>query len=270
MWRAEGRHIPPPAPTSPKTPIFAIMPDLTKILFLDIETVSAEAAFEDLSEAFQALWTRKASHVLRKREEELEEGEAAAAYEDRAGIFAEFGRIVCISVGILRRDEEKRLHLRLKSFASEDEAALLKDFKHLLDKHYADTRYTGLCGHNIKEFDIPYICRRMWVNQMPLPLALDLSGKKPWETKHLIDTLEMWKFGDRKNYTSLKLLAALFGIPSPKDDIDGSEVGRVYWKEKDLARIARYCEKDVLATVQLYLRYHFQPLLEEDQITIVE
>ncbi len=246
------------------------MPDLTKILFLDIETVSSRPAFEDLDEAFQSLWKRKASHILRKPEAELEEEELTTAYEDKAGIFAEFGRIVCISVGILRRDDEKRLHLRLKSFASDDEAELLSNFKDLLDGHYADTRNIGLCGHNIKEFDIPYICRRMWVNQMPLPIALDLSGKKPWETQHLIDTLEMWKFGDRKNYTSLKLLTALFGIPSPKDDIDGSEVGRVYWKEKNLDRIARYCEKDVLATVQLYLRYHFQPLLEEDQITIVQ
>ncbi len=242
------------------------MPDLSRILFLDIETVSAQASYEELDETFKALWKRKASFLLRQTEEELKEEDAAAAYTDKAGIFAEFGRIVCISVGILHKDDSATWQLRLKSFASENEAELLGLFKELLDKHYADTRNTGLCGHNIKEFDIPYLCRRMWVNQIPLPIALDLSGKKPWETQHLIDTLEMWKFGDRKNYTSLKLLAALFGIPSPKDDIDGSEVGRVFWEEKDLPRIARYCEKDVLATVQLYLKYHFLPLLEEEQI----
>ncbi len=245
------------------------MPDLSRILFMDIETVSACSSFADLDEAFQALWKRKASYLLRKPEEELEEEEVAAAYTEKAGIFAEFGRIVCISAGVLHKDEKGAWQLRLKSFASEDEAALLQDFKALLDKHYANVRNSGICGHNIKEFDIPYICRRMWVNQLALPAALDLSGKKPWETQHLIDTLEMWKFGDRKNYTSLKLLAALFGIPSPKDDIDGSEVGRVFWEEKDLARIARYCEKDVLATVQLYLKYLLQPLLEEEQVVVV-
>ncbi len=245
------------------------MPDLSRILFLDIETVSSHPSYEELNEAFKALWKHKASYLLRKQEDELSEEELRDSYEDKAGIFAEFGRIVCISVGILHKDESEQWQLRLKSFASENEAELLEQFKALLDKHYADTRNTGLCGHNIKEFDIPYICRRMWVNQMPLPAALDLSGKKPWETQHLIDTLEMWKFGDRKNYTSLKLLAALFGIPSPKDDIDGSEVGRVFWQEKDLQRIARYCEKDVLATVQLYLKYHFLPMLEEEQIVRV-
>jgi predicted PolB exonuclease-like 3'-5' exonuclease len=112
------------------------------------------------------------------------------------------------------------------------------------------------------------MCRRMVVNQLPLPKMLDIAGKKPWETKHLLDTMELWKFGDRKSYTSLKVLAAVLGFPSPKDDIDGSEVGRVFWQEDDLDRIAHYCEKDVLATAQLFFRYQRKPLLEEDQVQV--
>ncbi|MGB3546715.1 MAG: ribonuclease H-like domain-containing protein, partial [Saprospiraceae bacterium] len=155
-------------------------------------------------------------------------------------------------------------------FASDDERELLEGFSAMLQQYYKDPAKCYLCGHNIKEFDIPYVCRRMVVNGLSFPEVLQITGKKPWETKHLLDTLELWKFGDYKNYTSLKLLAGLFGIPSPKDDIDGSDVGRVYWQEKDLPRIALYCEKDVLATVQLFLRYQLKPLLEEDQIEYID
>jgi DNA polymerase elongation subunit (family B) len=139
----------------------------------------------------------------------------------------------------------------------------------LLQKHFNNPERFAFCGHNIKEFDIPYICRRMLVNQIPFPKMLDISGKKPWETKHLIDTLELWKFGEYKNYTSLKLLTALFGIPSPKDDIDGSQVAGVYWEDKDLERITIYCEKDVLATAQLFLKFKRQPMLKEEQVVFV-
>ena len=238
--------------------------DLANILFLDIETVSEQADFESLSPEFQGLWAHKSKSVLRVKEEELTEEMIHASYTDRAAIFAEFGKIVCISVGIMHRDKnDQRLRLRLKSYANEDEAALLKDFGELIQQYYSN-KY--ICGHNIKEFDIPYICRRMIINQLELPSALNLYGKKPWETQHLLDTLELWKFGDRKNYTSLKVLAAALKFPSPKDDIDGSMVGRVFWQEKDLDRIAYYCEKDVLATVQLFLRYRREPILEEDQV----
>ena len=140
----------------------------------------------------------------------------------------------------------------------------------MVEQYYNNPNKHFFCGHNLREFDIPYICRRMVIHQMKLPNSLDISGKKPWETKHLLDTLEMWKFGDYKHYTSLNLLTNLFGIPSPKDDIDGSEVGKVYWNEKDLARICVYCEKDVLAVVQLLLKYMRQPLLEEEQIIHVD
>ncbi|MCH2083624.1 MAG: ribonuclease H-like domain-containing protein [Saprospiraceae bacterium] len=240
--------------------------DISKVLFLDIETVSGKPAFDELNPAFKTLWTHKARQILRTGEDPSPE-EAAATFKDRAAIYAEFGKIVCISVGVVRRDEDtKKLSVRLKSFANREEAVLLEEFAGLMNQYYNDPRRHYICGHNIKEFDMPYICRRMLVNQMPFPELLQLSGKKPWETGHLLDTMDMWKFGDRKNFTSLKLLAAVLDFPTPKDDIDGSNVGRVFWEEDDLERIAVYCEKDVLATVQLFLRYKRMPLIEMEQV----
>ena len=244
--------------------------DITKVLFLDIETVCEKKDFSELSDAMQELWKKKALRILKKDEEEVAgTDEVGNLYKERAAIYSEFGKIVCISVGFLLRDKNKKLSIRLKSFADRDEATLLKQFAELLSQHYKDLHNQYLCGHNIKEFDIPYICRRMLIHQIKLPPMLQLYGKKPWETKHLLDTMNMWKFGDYKNYTSLKLLAAVLGFPSPKDDIDGSEVGGVFWDDDDLDRIAVYCEKDVLATAQLLLRLLYMPLLEEDQITFL-
>lgn len=244
--------------------------DLYNTLFLDIETVPGVYDFEELSEELQELWAVKARSILRKPEEELEFDEMVETYRTRAGIYAEFGKIICISVGFLTRQQgSTEPLLRLKSFANHMEAALLEDFAELLEKHFNNPDKFALCGHNIKEFDIPYICRRILVNQLPFPRMLDIAGRKPWETKHLLDTMELWKFGDIKNYTSLRLLAAVFGFPSPKDDMDGSQVAGVYWEERDLDRIAAYCEKDVLATAQLFLKMKRQPILREDQIVIV-
>lgn len=233
--------------------------DITNVLFLDIETVPGNAQYSDLDETWQYLWKHKAKSILKKYDEEVTDEDAATCY-DRAGIYAEFGKIICISVGIFRRDKEtKELSVRLKSFADDDESVLLREFSELLNKHYNFPDRHFLCGHNIKEFDIPYICRRLLVNQLPPPALLNISGKKPWETKHLLDTMELWKFGDNKSFTSVKLLAAIFGFPSPKDDIDGSDVARVYYEEKDLPRIARYCEKDVVAVMQLMLKFKRMP-----------
>jgi hypothetical protein len=245
--------------------------DIHNILFLDIETVPGRADFEELGEEMQELWGIKSRSVLRKTtSEELEYEEIAEAYRTRAGIYAEFGKIVCISVGFLTRqpDSDEPL-LRLKSFTNHTEAALLDDFCEVLQRHFNNPEKFALCGHNIKEFDIPYICRRMLVNQLPFPRMLDVAGKKPWETKHFLDTMELWKFGDIKNYTSLRLLAAIFDFPSPKDDMDGADVAGVYWEDRDLERIATYCEKDVLATVQLFLKMRRLPPLKQEQIVVV-
>jgi predicted PolB exonuclease-like 3'-5' exonuclease len=240
--------------------------DLQNVLVLDIETVSGQANFEALSPTMQYLWEIKSNQV-QKRSADTEPLSPNDNYPQMAGIYAEFGKIVCISVGIFRRNKDTgELEFHVKSFYSDDERQLLLDFANLLEKHYNNPKKHYLCGHNIREFDIPYICRRMIIQGMNLPDVIDLYGKKPWETEHLLDTLALWRFGDYKNFTSLKLLCGVFDIPTPKDDIDGSEVGKTYWEEKDLDRIEVYCKKDVVATAQLLLRFKLEKLLREDQI----
>ncbi len=230
------------------------------VLFLDIETVPMVSAFEELNPAMQLLWDKKSAY-FRKQEEMPQD------VFDRAGIYAEFGKVVCISVGIVFYRSGRRC-FRVKSFASDDEKLLLSGFSEMLVS-FANDPKKNVCGHNIKEFDIPYIARRMLINGLKLPDMLDIAGKKPWEVKFL-DTLELWKFGDYKHFTSLNLLTAIFDIPSPKDDIDGSEVAQVYYNEQDLQRIAIYCEKDVLATAQLFLRYKGEPLIDSDAVERVQ
>lgn len=245
--------------------------DIANVLFLDIETVSGQAEFSELREDMQALWAHKAQGLNRRGSSEpLDDEGIAESYKDKAAIYAEFGKIVCISVGVVHRDKNKQLRIRLKSFADHDEKILLNNFNEMLDQYYNNVNKYFICGHNIKEFDVPYMCRRMIVNSLEFPKMLDVVGKKPWETNHLLDTMTLWKFGDYKAYTSLKLLAATLGFPSPKDDIDGSQVGRVFWEENDLDRIAHYCEKDVLATAQLLLRYQLAPLLTKEQVSFVD
>jgi hypothetical protein len=228
------------------------------VLFLDIETVPQYSGFNEIPEKFQNLWSEKAKTFR-------DEKPADEAYE-RAGIYAEFGKIICISVGVITEKPERKL--RIKSFFGNNEKELLESFFEMLKKHFFRSENL-LCAHNGKEFDFPYIARRGLINGLKLPAILDNSGKKPWEIKHL-DTLELWKFGDYKHYTSLNLLTAIFGIPSPKDDISGSDVAKVYYEEKNLPRIVHYCEKDVLAVVQLFLRYKGEELLPEDKIERVE
>jgi 3'-5' exonuclease len=244
--------------------------DLTNILFLDIETVSQKETYQEVEEDLRNLWHLKAQNLLRVEEADMTDDLAAQAYQDRAAIYAEFGKIVCISVGVIKRNPNGELTLYLKSYYGDDETELLRNFASLIDKSFNNPARHSFCGHNIREFDIPYLCRRFMINQLPIPEVFDLQGKKPWEVSHIVDTLELWKFGDFKAYTSLKLLAAVFGFPSPKDDIDGSQVGRVYWEENNLSRIAKYCEKDVAAVVQLLLKLKYMPILEPHQIVLKE
>lgn len=235
--------------------------NLNNILFLDIETVPGESSFDLLSEDMQMLWDKKSKSFR-------EETQSANDVYQRAGIYAEFGKIVCISVGYITQNSNGENTIRTKSFAGDNERQLLNDFSSLLNKSYSSFDST-LCGHNIKEFDIPYIARRMLINALPLPKALDIAGKKPWDIKHL-DTMELWKFGDYKAYTSLNLLTHIFDIPTPKDDIDGSQVANVYYDDHDIKRIAIYCEKDVVATAQLFLRFQLKPLIRQENIFHIE
>jgi hypothetical protein len=228
------------------------------ILFIDIETVSQREHYQELPDSWKELWDIKAGFLIRNKETETPE-----SIYDRAGIYAEFGKIICISCGCIQGTGDNR-KVVIKSFCNEDERLLLLEFAEMLKKWSGDSD-KFLCAHNGKEFDYPYICRRMIINSVEIPEALKIAGRKPWEVRHL-DTLELWKFGDYKNYTSLKLLAQVLGVPSPKDDIDGSMVNMVYWKEKDLQRIVTYCQKDVITLVNVFLRMHCQPLIDAENV----
>jgi len=231
------------------------------ILFIDIETVPQKGDFNELSEQFQKLWDKKSSFFRN------EDQNAADVYE-RAGIYAEFGRIICISAGVIIQKNGERYY-RVKSFHDQDEKKLLSGFNDMLDK-FTSNSAKRICAHNGLEFDYPYIGRRTLINGLKLPKILDVAGAKPWEIKdRLLDTLQMWKFGDYKNYTSLDLLCAVFNIPTPKDDIDGSQVAQVYYREGDLDRIIRYCEKDTLALANLFLRYKGEPIIQNENMLVV-
>jgi 3'-5' exonuclease len=231
---------------------------LENILFLDIETVPETASFEALDAEKQLLFEQKTQY---QRKDEI----SAEAFYDRAAIWAEFGKIVCVSVGYFTFKNGNR-SFRVTSFFG-DEIKILKDFSNLLNSFFNEP-YHIMCGHNAKEFDFPYIARRMIINGIKIPAKLNLFGKKPWEVPHL-DTLELWKFGDYKHFTSLKLLTNVLGIPSPKGDIDGSQVGQVYYQEKDIDRIIIYCEKDVIAVAQVFLKFQGAPLLDDCEIVKV-
>ena len=239
--------------------------NFNNILFLDIETVPQYETYHHMPEEWKELWDTKAASLMR-----YQEGETAESLYERAGIYAEFGKIVCISCGCVHGSGEHK-RLKIKSFYGDDEVRILNDFVEMLDKWTASEKKSPfekssrcICAHNGKEFDFPYICRRLIINNMALPECLNIRGKKPWEISHL-DTMELWKFGDTKNFTSLKLLAQVLDIPSPKDDIDGSMVHTVYWVEKNIDRIVTYCQKDVLTLVNVYLRMHCEsPVRQED------
>lgn len=227
---------------------------ITNVLFLDVETAPIVYKYKDLPEKMKPLWDSKFRY---------QQTETSESLYKKAGIYAEFAKIICISVGYFNEGT-----FRVKSFSGHDEKIILEDFSALLNKHFNRKEHL-LCAHNGKEFDFPFLCRRMLLNSVKLPKALNISGKKPWEINHL-DTMELWKFGDYKNFTSLNLLATIFNIPTPKDDIDGSDVARVYWEEKNLKRIVTYCQKDVLTVAQLLLRFMGQPLIDEKNVVVTK
>lgn len=234
--------------------------NLKRIVFLDIETVPEKSGFDELSAKKQQLWEKKSEYFRNV-------DETAKDVYQRAGIYAEFGKIICISVAVIKGKKDE-YGLKIKSFYGDNEKDILtkfSDFLINLEKKWE----IFLCAHNGKEFDFPYIARRLLINELPLPYSLDNAGRRPWEIKHL-DTLALWKFGDYKHYTSLELLSSIFGIPSPKDDIDGSMIADVYYNNKDLRRIVDYCQNDVIAVVQLLLRFKNLPLIDESNIVFVE
>ncbi len=230
--------------------------NIENILFLDIETVPLYRKYPEVPEKLQKLWDRKAEFLKKNPED------TAESLYNRAGIYAEFGKIVCISAGFFRGRE-----FRIKSFYGDEEYVLLNQFCKMLDAAYASEEKL-LCAHNGKEFDFPFLARRILIHGIALPSILDIAGIKPWHVRHL-DTMELWKFGDYKHYTSLELLAAIFDIPTPKDDISGADIHHVYWHDGDLERIRTYCQKDVVTVARLFLKYQQQPDLPDDEVVIV-
>lgn len=235
---------------------------LEQLILIDIETVPQHPDFDLLNEEWKQLWQEKTQRSL------PDFTSPAEFYPQRAGVMAEFAKIICISMGYFTK-QGNVLQLRLKSFYGDDEKILLQSFVTVLNQVETKNNKWSFAGHNIKEFDIPFICRRLLVNSLPIPVYLDFQNMKPWDT-NMVDTFQYWRFGDYKNYTSLKLLAAAMGVPSPKDDIDGSMVADVYWKEKNLERIVTYCQKDVVTTGNIILRFKNIELLKEEQVVIVK
>lgn len=235
---------------------------LDQLLLLDIETTPAVETFSHLPETLKTLWQDKIAKTA------PDSGDWAEAYVDRAGLYAEFGKIVCISAGFFYV-EDGRYQLRMKSFYNDDEKVVLNSFLELVNKFHIKNPRFQFAGHNIREFDIPFICRRSVIHQLSLPVPLQLHGFKPWEVP-MLDTMQLWRFGEMKNFTSLKLLTAVLGISTPKDDIDGSMVGKVYWQDKDLERIVNYCQKDVVAVGQLLMRFKGVPQLETGDVIYIK
>lgn len=232
---------------------------VNNILFLDIETVPQYADYNSLPKDWKELWDTKATSLLRYHEEETKE-----TIYHRAGIYAEFGKIICISCGFIQGNGGAK-KIILKSFCGENEGLLLVEFCDMLNRWTTSDEPKFLCAHNGKEFDFPYLCRRLIINNLSIPPTLNTSGKKPWEVNHL-DTLELWKFGDFKSFTSLNLLAHSLGIPTPKDDIDGSKVWSVYWNDKDLKRIVNYCQKDVITVAQIFLKMQGEDTIKQENV----
>jgi uncharacterized protein YprB with RNaseH-like and TPR domain len=237
------------------------MMPLNNILFLDIETVSQYSSYSQLPDSWRELWNRKAESLLRNNKDE----QTSETIYDRAAIYSEFGKIICISCGAILGSGDNK-SLAIKSFYGDDERTILSSFCDMLTK-WTPGSQKYLCAHNGKEFDFPYLCRRMIINNECIPELLSISGKRPWEVNHL-DTMDMWRFGDYKNFISLNLLAHVMGVPTSKDDIDGSMVGSVYWKDKDLPRIVQYCQKDVITLAQVYLRLNRESLINPANIEI--
>jgi len=232
------------------------------IIFIDIETVPLAPEFNGLNEKWRQLW----EHKMRFQ---ISNDEPVEVLYNRAGIYAEFGRIICISAGYVFQNNGDYV-FRVKSFYDDDEKKLIHDFFITLEA-FAKKGKRRLCAHNGQEFDYPYIARRALVNNIRLPRLFDIAGAKPWELKDLlIDTLQLWKFGDYKHYTSLSLMCELFNIPTPKDDIDGSQVATIFWEEKDIERIVRYCEKDTLAVANLLLKYKGDRIIQLENMEIAE
>lgn len=237
---------------------------ITDLVFIDVETVPQQKSFTELSAVMQELWEAKHRTLYNTDGQSAEE-----TYLNRSGVYAEFAKVICISLGVYRNDKATgKKVFRLKSFYGDDETALLEEFAGMIKKNFNQPERYRFCGHNIKEFDVPFICRRMLINRVDFPEILDRSGKRPWQNED-VDTLHLWRFGDYKHYTSLKLLTEILGIPTPKDIIEGKDVCRVYWQENNLKTIVDYCQKDVVTVARLLLRFKGEEQTIKDEDVVI-
>lgn len=241
--------------------------NLKDVLFIDIETASMASSYASLTSDLQRLWMQKSRYIHERSkdsDQDLDESFASKYFEEKSAIYAEFGKVVCISMGFLNKNADNR-RLRIKSIYGDDEAKILLDFSKLLASHFNDPYSHYLCGHNIREFDIPFLCRRYLVNNITLPNLLQVSGLRPWQVNYLIDTLNMWKFGDYKHYCSLDLLCHVLSIPAPKSDMSGSDVSQAYFHGK-IEEIRHYCERDVVATARLFMRLSSLGTIDDEDV----
>ena len=236
---------------------------LKNLLFLDIETVSCVPGYQGLDEQLRLLWDKKAAVLGATEPQAISE-----LFFEKAAIYAEFGKVVAIGLGYITFDDHEEPMLHIKGLSNHDEKALLQTLWEFLEAKCQQASWR-LCAHNGKEFDFPYLCRRMLVHGIPLPQVLNIAGKKPWEVNHL-DTMEMWKFGDKKSFTSLDLLAALFKVKSSKGLMDGSKVNHCYYVDNDLDKITAYCMQDVVVTAQIFLNLHCWGAIKPENVTFVQ
>lgn len=236
---------------------------LFDLFLIDIETVPQVSNINELSGEGRKLFFDKISKTMPEKFDEED------MYLKKAGILAEFGKVICISLGFFFKDKADRICLKIKSISGHNEKVLLDEFIAITDKFFQHKNRFQFAGHNIREFDVPFLCRRMVINQIQLPTYLHIYGAKPWDIS-MTDTLQWWKFGDYKNYISLHLLANILGVPTSKDDIDGSMVQHVYYKDNNLQRIVNYCQKDVVVVAQVIQRFKNLPLVKAENIFIAE
>lgn len=240
--------------------------NLKRILFVDIETATCASNYGELDDDLKLFWRLRQERYNHK-DAYLSEEELWQTFNDKAAIYAEYARVVCISMGVLTSDDEGA-EFRVKNLFATEEYDLLTQFADILNAHYYDPFSAFICGHNIREFDIPFLCRRFIINGIPLPSFINITGQKPWQVHHLLDTLDLWKFGDYKHYSSLDLLCKVLSVDSPKGEMSGKDVSGRYW-EGHLDEIVKYCEKDVIATARIYLRCIGHQLFTDDQIISV-
>jgi len=229
---------------------------IESIIFLDIETVSLFPNLLLADDATKKEWARK----IMKTNPTITPALLDDTYKEQAALHPEFSFITCISVGMVKGG---KVYIKNIFGFDHDEERTLEIFCETMQKiiEKMERLQPKLCAHFGKGFDYPFISKRMLVHGMTIPNILDSYGKKPWEITNL-DTHEIWKMGGF-NSASLSAIAHAFGIPSPKDDIDGSQVGHVYWVDSKIDRIATYCAKDVFALINIFRCMQGSPAFSE-------